>query len=82
MRAEGNKLRLFASAAPTGNPQGTLWIRRPWPLQFMAANGRRQNRRQQPAVGTADYIEHKIKSPSDASRAAEMWYNHSIHSTI
>ena len=43
---------------------------------------RRQNRRQQVEPGTARYIEHKIKSPSDASRAAEMWYNHSIHSTI
>ena len=39
-------------------------------------------RRQQVEPGTARYIEHKIKSPSDASRAAEMWYNHSIHSTI
>ena len=30
-----------------------LWIRRPWPLQFMAANGRRQNRRQQVRAGSA-----------------------------
>ena len=31
-----------------------LRIRRPWPLQPMAANGRRQNPRQHPAVGPAD----------------------------
>ena len=52
------------SAAPTHNPQESLRIRRPRPLQLMAANGRRQNPRQQPepgparrkqvAVGTAD----------------------------
>ena len=30
-----------------------LWIRRPWPLQFMAANGRRQNRRKQVRAGSA-----------------------------
>ena len=29
------------SAMPTNNPQKILRIRRPWPLQFMAANGRR-----------------------------------------
>ena len=33
-----------------------LEIRRPWPLQSMAANGRRQNPRQQGAVGTADRL--------------------------
>ena len=26
---------------PTVNPRRISWIRRPWPLQFMAANGRR-----------------------------------------
>ena len=41
------------SAAPTLNPQGSLRIRRPWPLQSMAANGRRQNRRQQMEPGPA-----------------------------
>ena len=39
--------------ARAGNPQGSLRIRRPWPLQSMAANGRRQNRRQQMEPGPA-----------------------------
>ena len=30
----------WQSAAPTVNPRKISWIRRPWPLQFMAANGR------------------------------------------
>ena len=38
---------------PPGNPQGSLRIRRHWPLQFMAANGRRKNRRQQVGAGSA-----------------------------
>ena len=31
----------FVEAMPTYNPQRILRIRRPWPLQPMAANGRR-----------------------------------------
>ena len=41
------------SATPTVNPRRISWIRRPWPLQPMAANGRRQNPRQQPGAGSA-----------------------------
>ena len=40
-------------AAPAFNPQGILRISRHWPLQSMAANGRRQNRRQQVRAGSA-----------------------------
>ena len=35
--------------------------RRPWPLQFMAANGRREDARQQPAVGPADPESRRIR---------------------
>ena len=42
------------SAMPTVIPRRISWIRRPWPLQFMAANGRREDARQQAAVGPAD----------------------------
>ena len=43
----------WQSAAPTVNPRKISWIRRPWPLQFMAANGLRQNPRQHPGAGSA-----------------------------
>ena len=41
------------STMSTVNPRRISWIRRPWPLQFMAANGRRENRRKQVEPGTA-----------------------------
>ena len=41
-----------SGASPSGRRSGAE-PRRPWPLQFMAANGRRQNRRQQVEPGTA-----------------------------
>ena len=49
--------RSLPQPARIGNadPQsaGNLRIRRPWPLQCMAANGRRQDARQQPNAGSA-----------------------------
>ena len=57
-RTGGSK---WQSALPTSperggvrEADGGVQNRRPWPLQFMAANGRRQSRRQQVAVGPAD----------------------------
>ena len=40
-------------AAPASDFRRTPEIRRPWPLQSMAANGRRQNPRQQVPAGSA-----------------------------
>ena len=44
--------RQLVEATPTCDFRRIPEIRRPWPLQFMAANGRRENRRQPVSVGS------------------------------
>ena len=51
-RAWLRRRRQHESATPTCNFRRIPEIRRPWPLQFMAANGRRQNRRKQVRAGS------------------------------
>ena len=45
--------RQLVEATPTCDFRRIPEIRRPWPLQFMAANGRRENRRQHVRAGSA-----------------------------